>query len=130
MTLRGSFARVVAASAVVLALSLSGCAPQQPGYEQTVVERLQSQVLAVSTSSAGADYAAALVRLDELVVKLKDALAREQISQSRYESIAAAAALVRLDLEAAIATQNPTPSNNGGADTGKTDNPNRKDKDD
>lgn len=92
---------------VAAALVLGGCAGQQSDYDATAAEHLQAEVLEVSDLSAAADYSSALLALVELEVSLKDALARGQLTQERYDSILAAAALVRTDLEAAIAAQTP-----------------------
>lgn len=89
------------------ALVLGGCAGQESDYDAAAAEHLQAEVLEVSELSAAADYPSALLALVELEVSLKDALARGQLTQERYDSILAAAALVRTDLEAAIAAQAP-----------------------
>lgn len=107
-------ARMVPAAAVIFGLGLTGCAPQQSEYSSDVAAALQSQVLAVSTASAGAEFAAAIGSLDELEVQLKDALARGEVTQERYDSIMAATALVRSDLQAAIDAQAPPVSDDEG----------------
>lgn len=115
-------AAVLAAATIVLALALSGCAgsatpattPTASSYSPDVASRLQSAVLSV-TSSAEVDPIAALARLDELATMLADARARGEISAARFESISAAIALVRTDLEAAVAQDDSKP--------GKTDKP-------
>ena len=87
------------------ALVLSGCSSQSTGYPAATAQALQSQVLAVSQSSAGGDFAGSLTILDELDASVKDALARGTISKDRYTSISAAIALVRSDLESAVAAE-------------------------
>ena len=94
--------RTAAIGMLALSLALGGCA-QQPDYEPAAADRLQAEVLELSTAAASGDHAAALTSLAELDADARDALARKQISAERYDSIAAAAALVRADLEAAIA---------------------------
>lgn len=111
--------RVIVAISVLIALSLTGCAQQPSDYGQAVAERLQEQVLAVSTSAADAELEAAVVALNELDVELKDALARGDISEARYDSIAAAAALVRSDLDAAIDARPPSDDDDSKSDNEK-----------
>lgn len=110
---------VIVAISVLIALSLTGCAQQPSDYGQAVAERLQEQVLAVSTSAADAELEAAVVALNELDVELKDALARGDISEARYDSIAAAAALVRSDLDAAIDARPPSDDDDSKSDNEK-----------
>ncbi|MGV8971732.1 MAG: hypothetical protein ACOH10_05380 [Rhodoglobus sp.] len=62
-------------------------------------------MLAVTDASAAGDPASALARLDELQAALLDANAKGTVDQSRFDSISAAIALVRADLEKAIAAQ-------------------------
>jgi hypothetical protein len=101
--------RIALAVTVAVTVVLSGCATGQDEYGAEVAEQLQGEVLEVSELSAGNDLAAALLALAELEVSLKDARARGELTEERYESILAAAALVRTDLEAAIAAQAPEP---------------------
>ena len=96
------------------ALMLTGCVgngvpaapPTTSSYSSAAASRLQSAVLSVSSSAAAGDPAAALSRLDELTVTLADARARGEVSTARLDSISAAMALVRADLQAAITAQN------------------------
>jgi len=100
--------RVVLASVLfAVAVGLSGCAPQTADYGAELAGELQGEVLEVSQLAADADFDSALLALDELEVALKDARARGLLTEERYESILAATALVRSDLEAAIAAQKP-----------------------
>ncbi|MDJ0334717.1 hypothetical protein QMG83_05720 [Salinibacterium sp. G-O1] len=62
-------------------------------------------MLAVTDASAAGDPVSALARLDELQAALLDANAKGTVEQSRFDSISAAIALVRADLEKAIAAQ-------------------------
>ena len=99
------------ATGLAVVVLLGGCSPAPaPEFDPAASERLQTKVAAVTESSAVADYAAAVLALDELVAQAKDALARHQISPARYESIIAAVNLVRVDLEAAIASNQPAPA--------------------
>ncbi len=85
----------------IAAALLAGCA-QAPAYESETAERLQSHVLAVSTSTAEGDWAGASTRLMELEATATTALARGEITQERYDAIMAALQLVRTDVDAAI----------------------------
>ncbi len=98
--------RRIAAVVLGVSLLLSGCAtqPENP-YAGATAESLQTSVLAVTEASAAGDPAAALARLDELQAALLDAKAKGTVEQSRFDSINAAIALVRADLEQAIAAQ-------------------------
>ena len=91
--------------ALVGSLMLSGCSGHPDPYPAKTAANLQSEVLAVTRSSATGDYTAAMRQLDELTVSLKDRLARGTLGRDRYNSISAAVTLVRGDLEAAIAAQ-------------------------
>lgn len=112
----------LASSVFVVVIALTGCAPQQSDYGSETAELLQGEVLEVSQLSANSDFGSALVALTELEVSLKDARAREMLTEERFESVTAAVALVRTDLEAAIAAQappapepEPEPEGGGGA---------------
>jgi hypothetical protein len=94
--------RRLAPVVIAAALVLGGCAADDD-YPAATSQALQAHVLEVTESAASGDPAAALTRLDELVVLVKDALARETITAERHDSILAAVELVRIDLEAAIA---------------------------
>jgi hypothetical protein len=110
MIRRSTFRSALASAAVVVAVSLlGGCAAQQSDYGADVAELLQSEVLEVSQLSANADFEAALSALTGLELTIKDARARGTLTEERYESILAATAQVRKDLEAAIAAQAPPP---------------------
>lgn len=99
---------------LVGALMLAGCVgnsvpaatPTVSSYSSAAASRLQSAVLSVSSAAANGDPAAALARLDELTVTLADARARGEVSTARLDSISAAMALVRADLQSAITAQN------------------------
>jgi hypothetical protein len=98
--------RNVALIMLATVLALSGCTAQYTDYSAQTARPLQEQVLTVADSSVAGDPAAALTHLDELAASLKDARAKGTVSDERYASISAAIALVRSDLEVAIATQN------------------------
>lgn len=137
----------ITALAIAIAgiLSLGSCAPTSD-YGSEAALALQSRVLTVTESSAAGDYVGALTRLDELEVSLRDAFARGEVTQERFDSILAAITLVRADLEAAIAAkqdaeQTPAPApapapgppnggNGNGNENGKNENGNGNGKDD
>jgi uncharacterized protein YceK len=104
--------RSVTLAVLVTLLVLSGCTTQTTDYSAQTARPLQKQVLAVAESSAAGDPAASLTHLDELAASLEDARARGTISANRYASITASIALVRTDLEAAIAAQEKQPEKN------------------
>lgn len=109
--------------AFVVVIALTGCAPQQADYGAEIAEALQGEVLEVSQLSANADFGSALLALTELEVSLMDARARGLLTEERYESITAAVAQVRTDLEAAIAAQAPpapAPEPEGGEGEGNS----------
>ncbi|MES2093986.1 MAG: hypothetical protein V4531_09270 [Actinomycetota bacterium] len=122
---------LLAAGVMSVAIALTGCSGTSvpaatpatstttPTYPLDVAARLQSAVLSVSSSAAGNDPTAALTRLDELTTTLSDARARGEVTSARFDSISAAIALVRADLEAVIAAQNAKP--------GKSDKPGKGD---
>ena len=105
---------------VACALALTGCVGgSEPAatttassYSATVASELQAGVQAVTSSTAGGDPSTALARLDELAVTLADARARGLVTTARFDSITASIALVRTNLEAAIAAlANQKPGN-------------------
>src|SRR5829696_7790251 len=95
----------VAAAAAAAALLLSGCASQQQPspYATAAAADLQQTVLHVTRAAGDGEFAAARTRLDELEVGTKVAHARGELTEARKDSILAAVALVRADLEALIA---------------------------
>lgn len=108
---RRSILSVALAMAVsTSALTLGGCAAEEASYDPGAAKQLQSEVLTVSELAAASDFASALLALAELDLSLKDARARNLITEERYASILAAATMVRTDLEAAIAAQTPPPA--------------------
>jgi hypothetical protein len=113
--------------AVALSLALGGCA-QASDLPDEVATGLQTQVMAVSTASAGLDYATALTRLAELEVALDDAVARGTITAERAQAIRSAIELVRADLTALSVPPEPVDEGNNGEGNGNG-NGNGKDKD-
>jgi membrane protein involved in colicin uptake len=97
----------LAAAVTAVALLLSGCAAQdQPSpYATATAADLQQTVLTVTEAAGDGDFPAARTRLEELEVATKVAHARGELSEARHDSILAAIALVRSDLEALIAEE-------------------------
>ena len=125
-------AAVLATGALAVALALTACSaastpaviPTVSTYPSDTASRLQSGVLAVSSTVAGGDPTAALARLDELAATLADARARGQVTSARFDSVTASMALVRADLESAIAAlvdQKPGKTDEPGKGSGKGD---------
>jgi hypothetical protein len=96
-------------AAAAIAVGLVGCAPAS-SYDAAAAERLQARVESVTVAAASADHAGVLGDLETLEVELRDALARDQITQARFDSVTAAIALVRADAEAALAASQPAPA--------------------
>jgi hypothetical protein len=102
--------RLIVPFVIAGTLLLGGCAGGQPTYAEDTAAELQQQVLSVSEASAAGEFQAATMRLDELVVLVNDALARQLITPERQASILSAIELVRADLAAAIEAQQPPPA--------------------
>ena len=96
---------LIVAAATCAALTLSGCAaqPEPSPYATAAAADLQQTVLHVTEAAGDGEYAAASTRLDELEVAAKVAHARGELTAARRDSILAAIALVRADLERLIA---------------------------
>lgn len=126
--------RAIAATlAALLALGLAGCSPQHDAaYPPSSAETLQTGVLAVSEAASAGDAESALTRLDELQAALLDCKARGAIGDARFDSISAAIALVRADLESVVAEQNSTenPDDSPGKSDSKPGKPDKPDKPD
>jgi len=113
----------VLAAGLAVAVVLSGCASPADDYGQGTAERLQAAVLQVTDAAASGDFTEALTSVAELEVTLADARARGDVTEERFESISAAIALVRTDLEAAIAAEAPEPEQPAGVDDPGVDDP-------
>ncbi len=101
--------KFITSAALAFVVALSGCAAERSSYDHETAALLQDEVLEISQLSAEAEFASALLALTELEVTVKDVRARGLVTEERYESILAAVALVRADLEAAIAAVTPSP---------------------
>jgi hypothetical protein len=110
----GRFRRAFAAASVTLALmgGLAACATG-PDLAAEQSQAYRTQVVAIADSSAAGDYAGALAALDALQAEVDAAVADGSLEGDREERIVEAIALVRADLEAAIAaaaTPEPAPA--------------------
>ncbi len=97
---RAARARAAAALVIAASLVLAGCAGS--GYDAETALGLQERVAAVSTAAAGGDWSTTETELMELETAAQTALARGEITQARADAIAAAIALVRADVTAAL----------------------------
>jgi ABC-type phosphate/phosphonate transport system substrate-binding protein len=92
------------APALAVVVLLAGCAP---GYGQETAESLQTRVAAVTEASSVADWTRALAELDVLTADAAAALQAGLLPETRHDSIIAAIALVRAELDAALAASVP-----------------------
>lgn len=93
----GPVRRVVVATALALALGLSGCAAGSD-YSAQTASTLQHGVLEVATAAHANDIAGAQTKLAALA-KLNDAaLAKGEISSARHAAISTSIVAVRADL--------------------------------
>lgn len=116
-----------AATVVVVALALSGCA-STAALTDTAASQLQQDVLAVTTAAKDGDVTGALAALDEASAELEAAYARGDVTEERHALITAAIAAVRAKLEGTPqdtsdatgtttpATTNPKPGSSTGTD--------------
>lgn len=86
----------------VVVMILAGCSTTGD-YSTESAADLQKRVLSVSDAVSTGDYTGASTQLADLTVAANDALANGGITKARHDSIAAAAALVQSDVDAAIA---------------------------
>lgn len=128
------FRRALAATSVALALvaGLAGCTGE-PEIAERQADAYRAQVVAIAEASAAGDYAGAVAALDALQAEVDAGVTDGTIADDREQRIAEAIALVRADLEAAIAaatTPEPAPAepldgqdggDTGGGDTGTGD---------
>ncbi|MFC9917009.1 hypothetical protein [Agromyces binzhouensis] len=108
MTIRLRRALSAASVTVALAVGLAGCAAG-PAISEGDATAFRSQVVSIAESSSAGDFADALARLDVLQAEVDAAAADGSLDADRAASITEAIALVRADLEAAIAAATPSP---------------------
>lgn len=99
-----------AIAAVILAVTLSGCAGDPSALGQSTAERLQTGVRAVATSAAAGDYTSAQSALDTLQAGLLAASAAGEVTGERSARIQSAINLVGADLNAALEAAKPAPA--------------------
>ncbi|RXZ43238.1 hypothetical protein [Agromyces binzhouensis] len=108
MTIRLRRALTTASVTVALAVGLAGCAAG-PAISEGDATAFRAQVVSIAESSSTGDFADALARLDALQAEVDAAAADGSLDADRAASITEAIALVRADLEAAIAAATPSP---------------------
>ena len=108
----GPVRAALAAASVAVVIGLAGCAGgTEPDPTAAQAEAYRAQVVAIAETSASGDYAAALAELDAFEAELDAAVADGEVDADREQRIREAIALVRSDLEAAIAeTAEPEPA--------------------
>ncbi|MBH0023350.1 hypothetical protein [Salinibacterium sp. SWN248] len=131
--------RIVAVgAALMLALSLSACAPTSPDFDPDAAALLQSSVADVTDAAAAGDPVAALAALDVLQEQLNENTATGAIGAEQSARIQASLDLVRTDLTAALPDPSPVAdpvdeesdetSNGNGNGNGKDDDKEKDDK--
>lgn len=97
----------VAAAMLVIGMSIAGCAATSPGLDEQTSQTWQSRVVAIAEYAGTTDHAAALQELAALESEAVQARADGEITAERASIIQQSIALVRSDLEAAIAASTP-----------------------
>lgn len=100
--------RTFAAASVAFALvgGLASCAAD-PDIAADTAASYRAQVVTIAERSVAEDYAGALAELDALEASVDAAAAAGELDAEREQQIRDAIALVRADLEAAIAAATP-----------------------
>jgi hypothetical protein len=94
----------LAAASVAVVVGLAGCAAESaPELTSDQAEAFRSQVVAIADTSSRGEYAEALGALDALQAEVDRAVADGELAGAREQRIREAMALVRTDLETAIA---------------------------
>lgn len=101
----------LAAASVAVVIGLAGCAGgTEPDPTAAQAASYRAQVVAIAETSARGEYPEALAALDAFEAELDAAVADGEVDGDREQRIREAIALVRADLEAAIAeTAEPEP---------------------
>jgi hypothetical protein len=120
--------RAFAAGAALLLLAgtLSGCAPSGQQLSAQTAGQLQASVLAVTKAAASGDFSKAVAALDALQERVTEGTASGAIDPDRSARIQASIALVRADLAATpqpTPTPTPTPDKPGNQNPGKKGGP-------
>jgi hypothetical protein len=94
----------LAAASVAVVAGLAGCAAEaEPELTAAQAQAFRSQVVAIADTSSRGEYAEALAALDALQAEVDRAVADGELVSEREQQIREAMALVRTDLETAIA---------------------------
>jgi hypothetical protein len=94
----------LAAASVAVIAGLAGCAAEpEPDLTAAQAQAFRTQVVAIADTSSRGEYAEALAALDALQAEVDRAVADGELVSDREQQIRAAMALVRTDLETAIA---------------------------
>lgn len=94
----------LAAASVAVVVGLAGCAPEaEPDLTTSQAESYRAQVVTIAERSAVGEYANALAELEAFEAEIDRAVAAGELDGEREQRIRDAIALVRADLEAAIA---------------------------
>src|SRR5688572_7788261 len=94
----------LAAASVAVVVGLAGCAAEpEPELTTAQAQAFRSQVVAIADTSSRGEYANALAALDALQAEVDQAVTDGELAGDREQRIREAMALVRTDLEAAIA---------------------------
>jgi hypothetical protein len=132
------FRTAVAAASVGVVVGLAGCtAAPEPQLTTAQAQAFRTQVVAIADTSSRGEYANALAALDALQAEVDRAVADGELAADREQRIRDAMALVRTDLETAIAAvpaetepepapqpepaPAPSPDDDGGDDDGDDD---------
>jgi uncharacterized low-complexity protein len=102
--------RALVVTAFLLLGALTGCAGDRADLASSTANRLQSEVLEVSTKAASGDFPGAQSSLSALQADLLTAAAAGQVTAERSAKIQSAINLVSADLAAAIAASTPAPA--------------------
>jgi hypothetical protein len=94
----------LAAASVAVVAGLAGCAAEaEPELTAAQAQAFRTQVVAIADTSSRGEYAEALAALDALQAEVDRAVADGELVSDREQQIREAMALVRTDLETAIA---------------------------
>jgi hypothetical protein len=99
-----------AATVMIAAGMLAGCASTSADIKPNAAATLQARVLALSQQAANKDFDGAAKTLDGLTNELKSAAAKGDISLARDQDITTAIDLIRADLAAKAPTPTTGPS--------------------
>lgn len=108
--------KLLAAAALALCVTLSGCTSQPLDIDESVGHTMQTTVVMAANQAASGDSSTALLTLDTLQIQLQQAIEGRQISAERAALVQESLDVVRADLQPA---ETPTSPN----DLGPTETP-------